>query len=478
MIRTLIVFAIMIPGLAAATLNRFAALLLYVWFALFRPQEWVWFDISFLRLSMLTGALLVLPSLATGILPNVTHPLSAGIIGFMVAGILSALHATRPAIAWEWVEFFIRLSLVCLLAVTIVSDKNRFRLLVAVIAGSLGFHAAKAGLNTILEGGVRYAEGLAGAWVDNNGYAVGMVTVTPLILATAQNFQHIWIKRVFWLAVPLTVLSVISTFSRGGFLSLCMGSLTLVMLQKRRLPALVAMGVLAVPVAMFMASQEGYLDRLSTIRTYEERGETSAMSRIHFWEVAIDMAVDHPLGVGFFNYEPTYNAYDFSFGLYGTNRSVHNSHLQALSEAGFLGAAVWVGLFVYAFVCAFRIRRRGMRSDLPPDEQRMFTTYGNAFIASMAGFLTGGTFIAMMLNDLTWLIFAAIASLDRISKACCDAADAARAAGDQPATATLAEVPVAAAAATPAAARPTTWVPPSRRLAGGAATNASSSVSR
>jgi hypothetical protein len=49
----------------------------------------------------------------------------------------------------------------------------------------------------------------------------------------------------------------------------------------------------------------------------------------------------------------------------------------------------------------------------------MFTTYGNALIASLSAFLVGGSFISMALNDLTWLTFAVIASLDRISKATC-----------------------------------------------------------
>jgi hypothetical protein len=38
-------------------------------------------------------------------------------------------------------------------------------------------------------------------------------------------------------------------------------------------------------------------------------------------------------------------------------------------------------------------------------------------IASMFGFLVGGTFVSMALNELTWLNFALVASLDRLSLA-------------------------------------------------------------
>ena len=83
MLRNLFVLGLLIPGMVAASVNRFAALLLYVWFALFRPQEWMWVDVSAFRLSLLLGVLLVVPSLFTGIFPNLSHPLSLGTVAFL-----------------------------------------------------------------------------------------------------------------------------------------------------------------------------------------------------------------------------------------------------------------------------------------------------------------------------------------------------------------------------------------------------------
>lgn len=37
-LRSLLILAIMVPGVFIALFNRFFALLLYIWFALFRPQ--------------------------------------------------------------------------------------------------------------------------------------------------------------------------------------------------------------------------------------------------------------------------------------------------------------------------------------------------------------------------------------------------------------------------------------------------------
>ena len=48
----------------------------------------MWFDISSLRLSLVLGALLVVPSILSGIPPNLSHPLSMGSVAFLVLGLV------------------------------------------------------------------------------------------------------------------------------------------------------------------------------------------------------------------------------------------------------------------------------------------------------------------------------------------------------------------------------------------------------
>jgi O-antigen ligase len=194
-------------------------------------------------------------------------------------------------------------------------------------------------------------------------------------------------------------------------------------LQRRRAVAFIAVAIFAVPLFSFMASQSGYFDRLQTIRTYEEADEESAISRLHFWRVAIDMAEANPIGVGLFNYEQAYDRYDFLDGLYGHKRSVHSSHFQVLAETGLVGTVAYLFAFVLAYRSAFRTRSRGQRTDIEPADARLFFTSSNALIASISGFVVGGAFVAMALNDLLWLSFGLIAALDRISASVCLAAD-------------------------------------------------------
>jgi probable O-glycosylation ligase (exosortase A-associated) len=328
-----------------------------------------------------------------------------------------------------------------MLLVTLASERMRLVGVIAVIATSLGFHASKAGLAYAVGGGTRFADGLSGAFVDNNGYALGTVMILPLLLVTAQNIDVVysgrwlpWIRRGYMVALPLCVLAVIGTYSRGGFVSLAVATLTYVLLQKRRVPALIGLTSVLTLGALFVPIPKAYLERLETIRTYDEIGEDSAMSRPHFWRVGLQMGLTHPLGVGIRQYEQAYDDFDTTHGRYGHKRSVHSSHVQVFAELGPLGAAIWAAMFAYAGYVCLRVRARSSDPNLPPRQQRLLFTLANALMTSMAGFVAGGAFLALALNDLTWLTFALVAACDRLSRAEPDAV---------PAAAPVHQVPVA-----------------------------------
>ena len=408
--------------------DRFKALLLYLWFAFFRPQDWMWLDISALKPSLAIGLVLIVPSILTGIMPDLTHPLSVGALAFLGSSFLAQFNAVNPEVGWNWIDFMTRLLLVCLLATTLITTAQRLVAVVAVMAGSFGIHAAKAGLASMLGGGVRFFDGLSGAFVDNNGYACGTVMVMPLLLAAADNLDYlipadrpqtrVWARRAFLISVPLCGFTVISTFSRGGFIALATSTLVYVALHRRRVRLALSLSALAVLGLLFVPMPDGYADRLDTLNAYEN-DEGSAVSRFHFWEVAKVMADAQPLGVGLRNYEFAYDTYDFSNGRFGHNRAVHSSHFQVLAELGYPGAAIWIGQFGLAFIVALRVRRKSWTPGLAPESARLLASVSTSIIVSMAGFLVGGSFLAMALNDVTWLTFAILAALDRVATKLC-----------------------------------------------------------
>ena len=74
-----------------------------------------------------------------------------------------------------------------------------------------------------------------------------------------------------------------------------------------------------------------------------------------------------------------------------------------------------MAVFLYAFFLCVRVRLRSRHPSLSADDREFFFTASNALMISMTGYLVGGAFIALALNDLTWLTFAMVAALDRLS---------------------------------------------------------------
>lgn len=417
--RSIFVLVIVVLGFGASLVSRQAALYTYVWFSLFRPLEWIWIDVSSLRLSLVAGLLLLVPCLLTAKLPNVSHPLN--LIGWLFLGaVLTAQYTSYLTLNLNWVDQFARLLVVSTLIATLIKTRAHFSQLVAVIAGSFAFYSAKAGVSSILGGGVQFAEGQAGAFVDNNGYALAINMALPLMAAAAVTLQaplpglDRW-RKAFIVAIPLSIITIIGTMSRSGLLGLAALAVVAALLQRRPVMWLSGMAVAGGLLFAFAPKPEGYAERMQTITTYEEVEDGSALSRLHFWKVAFEIAKANPLGVGLRAYDAAYDDHDFSGGYYGRHRSVHNSHLQVLSELGFTGFALWVLAFAYGCWICLRIRFNAVKNQRLSDEDReYFITMSTAFVASMVAFMVGGTFIAAAGNDLTWMTFGAVAALDRI----------------------------------------------------------------
>jgi putative inorganic carbon (HCO3(-)) transporter len=415
MIRTAIVAICFLIGIGATIRSRFGALMFYVWFAIFRPTDYLWFSITEYRPSFLVGLTLVASSAATGVLPLTSHPLWVGSLLFWFFALVAQQFAVVPDLAFSWLIALGIMIVVSALIVRLTTAQGKIYALVAVMAGSFAFFAAKAGLFSLMSGGARYGEGLGtGAFTDNNAYALGCAMVVPLLLAVGQTTQAKWARYGWWAAALLTGFTVISTFSRGGFLALGSTALVFVLLQPRAIRKLVVAAALAMVAAAVVPIPEGYLDRLQTIDNYDEIQEESALSRLHVWSVALSIARDHPMGIGLWNFESVYDRYDPSEGEFGRSRAVHNSHLEALVETGWVGGAVWEALILGGIYTAWRTRKRAIAMG---DRGVFIRRMADGFITSQVAFFVGGTFIAMAYNDLTWLGLGCVAALDRIAVA-------------------------------------------------------------
>jgi probable O-glycosylation ligase (exosortase A-associated) len=137
---------------------------------------------------------------------------------------------------------------------------------------------------------------------------------------------------------------------------------------------------------------EQWWDRMGTIQTYESDG--SAMSRLHSWRVAWQLALDLPLtGGGFWALEDP-----ATYRMYGTegSHSAHSIYFSILSEHGFPGLFLFLGLLISCLWSLFRVRRilRGVPSGVE------IIRFSLMVEASIVAYMISGTFLTMAYFDL------------------------------------------------------------------------------
>jgi probable O-glycosylation ligase (exosortase A-associated) len=375
----------------------FYALLFYIWNAYFRPEDWVWIDfVRSLKLSFLIGAYLVLTSLISG-QRFVLNSRIVLILLFLIHTLLSILFSEHFDDSWPYWQDFLKSTVITYLIVVLVNDFSKFRLVLLVMVLSLGFEGGKQGWMYLLTSpGWANLNSIAFLG-DNNGVAVGMLMLVPICALLAQTAQRKWEKFFYWSLLMGILYRALSTYSRGGFLA-CLALGGVYWLRSRqKLRGLLGMAI--VIAVVFPVLPDAFWNRMQTIQTYEEVEDDSALGRLHFWAVALEMAKANPfLGVGYQSYNLSYNKYDFSYGRYGRDRSVHSSTFATLAELGYLGTTIFASILFCAFRSCHRVRK------LAKNRQAFWELSQSAVAleTSLIVFLVGGSFVIFQYNEMLW----------------------------------------------------------------------------
>jgi putative inorganic carbon (hco3(-)) transporter len=410
MLRTIFVFTMIAIGTFYAVQSSFYALLFYIWNAYFRPEDWVWIDfIRNLNLSFTIGCFVVISTLFSG-RRFVLNGRVLLIFVFLIHAFFSTIFSEHFSYSWPyWLEF-LKLSVISYLMIVLIDDFKKFRIVLFVIALSLGFEGVKQGWFHLLTSPGWPNTNSISFLGDNNGVAIGMLMLVPIIVVLEQTSSRRWGRLFYWIFLVGVLYRALSTYSRGGFLA-CLALGCIYWLNSRfKFRSLLALIVVAAIILPTLP--DTFWHRMTTIQTYEEDEDASALGRLHFWQVALDMAKAHPfLGVGFNAYNQAYDAYDFSGGRFGTMRSTHNSFLAVLSELGYVGLFLYILIILSAFRSCHRTRRAvENRSDLTYLSQS-----ANALRMSLVVFIVGGSFLPFQYQELLWHYLSLTAVIEAIA---------------------------------------------------------------
>jgi probable O-glycosylation ligase (exosortase A-associated) len=193
--------------------------------------------------------------------------------------------------------------------------------------------------------------GLAG---NPNDLALILNLLIPVTGALMFASPSVLARIVAALTVLLSIVAVVVTFSRAGFIALA----TIVVLSflafvSRRSPG-AAIAMLVAVVAVPPMLPDGYLDRLSTITDIQADRTGSAQGRLSDFSVAADLVARNPVtGVGLGQDILALNEQR------GPSwRSVHNVYLEYAVDLGLPGLVLFLALFVMSFRSAQRVRAR------------------------------------------------------------------------------------------------------------------------
>jgi hypothetical protein len=160
--------------------------------------------------------------------------------------------------------------------------------------------------------------------------------------------------RPFHWPVAIVAVGIMSSLiwqaqSRGAVLGLAaaLGSYALVKVTNKR--TIIMIGSACILMAMLVM---GKMSRSSS-----DLGESQS-NRIVFMKAGVNMAIRNPLfGVGFWGFNDNLSTYIVA-GDVSTEKkmSAHSSWVLALAEGGFIGLFSFLGIWIYAFLCSWKIR--------------------------------------------------------------------------------------------------------------------------
>lgn len=343
-----------------------AGVAFWIWDALFSPTELVY---SFMA-SIPTNKIVALTTLF-GLL---TKPGSRDIYIDTTATLLIMLGASATVSWMNSVDGFspdtslylklIKEIVLALVIMYMVKEQRWVHICAFMIATSISFLGVKEGLISLLTAGGHKIIGSRSIG-DNNQLAAALLVTVPFIIFLTKQVENRFLKFGLIVAGFLDLITVVMTFSRGGFVGLvCFGLLTLTN-SKRRIQSIVA--ILAVGCTLYVLAPAAWFSRVDTIN--DAYDDSSFMGRVVAWKISWLIAQDNPLfgggmhavqhGMVWFRYSLKFADLDWIPTPFPDSfpHAAHSIVFEVLGDLGFVGLAIYVALFVNSYISLRRVEK-------------------------------------------------------------------------------------------------------------------------
>jgi len=316
----------------------------------------------------------------------------------------------------EWNKFF-RVFILFVFSILIVRKKIHFIVICWAVVFSIGFYGFVEGLKFINSGGTHHIFGPVGTNIrDNNHLAAAINMMLPIAFFLYTQFKYKYMKLGFVFFITVSILCVVGTFSRGGFLGLVVLLFFTILQSKRKISTLIAFAIIIYAVSFFVPDE--WTGRVDTIENVEQ--DSSFLGRLVAWKQSVLIAMDNPWTGGGFHAVQSFSvwqkyALDFdklSFipspeASHYNFKAAHSIYFQVIGDQGFMGFFFYISILFFSYLAA---RRLAKRQYIP--EQQWIGDLARMLALSILVFGVCGGLLSIAYLELTFLIVSLISILD------------------------------------------------------------------
>lgn len=389
MVRSLILISVLLALLPLAIVMPHVGLLLWAWLDFMQPHREVYGFASDLQLNLVVAVGTILGVIVSKErkLPDFTMT-TIWLLLLTLWVFVSHFNSLAPHHSWAYTDRAWRVYTFIFMILILINTKTRMHALLWILGISMAYYSLKGGIFTILTGGQARVWGPPTTVIgDNNHLAIATASIIPILNYLRLQSRNIYVQIGLVGCMVLSVVSVVGSLSRGGFVALVVCGLMFWWRSQHKMLIALAGFILMIPAVL--AIPQNWIERIQTIEEFNT--DMSFLGRIHAWENNLEMAMNYPLtGAGL--RVPYIQSIVDMYQTEGRDaRAAHSMYFEILGGTGFVGFFFFMMFLVSGWLCFSKVRKR--TRDLP--EWEWAHTLATMSQVSLASFFVGGASVSM-----------------------------------------------------------------------------------
>ena len=305
---------------------------------------------------------------------------------------MTTVFSLYPWLAWEQWDKVWRIMLMTYVTMMLINNEQRIKLLVFVIALSLGFYGFKGGWFTISTGGVHSVMGPEQSFIrDRNSIGLALIMTVPLLYFMKLQVTQWYFRWALVVGIGLTLVAIVGTQSRGAAVGIAVMLVFYLLKSRQKFTAVLAL--IPLVLVLYYVMPEQYFERIETIQTWDE--DHSASERVRAWGNAILLANERFIGGGM---------RALVFWGPGGGRDSHSIYFGMLGEHGWVGLGMFLLLIGFTWQSGSWIIRRAKRHK----DLYWARDLASMVQVSLIGYMSAGAFLGLQYFDLFYHLVAII----------------------------------------------------------------------